>query len=178
MKKSLITAIAVSALSLVSAQAVAKESVPKKKINPVIHVCKKTDKSIDALACNIYKEGRGEIPLGQLGIGYVTMNRLDHDAFPSSVKTVVYQKKQFSWTNSGTNIKIRDAEAWEKSKKLAWILYALKTNPYVYKMLDPTHGATYFHTLQVKPYWSRAAGFKETVTIGNHKFYKLEKKDG
>lgn len=158
-------------LSLASSQANAKESV-KKPLNPVVHVCKKTDRSIDALACNIYKEGRGEPPIGQFSVGFVTLNRIDHEFFPSSVKKVVYQNKQFSWTNSGTNIKIRDAEAWATSKQVARILYALRTNPYVYKKLDPTKGAVYFHTTAVKPYWAK--NFKKTATIGNHQFYKIK----
>jgi spore germination cell wall hydrolase CwlJ-like protein len=38
----------------------------------------------------------------------------------------------------------------------------------VYK--DPTFGAMYFHTKQIRPRWMNRV--KRTVTIGNHIFYK------
>lgn len=172
MKKSIVTAIAVSALSLVSAHAVAKESVPKKKLNPIVHVCKKTDRSIDALACNIYKEGRGEPTKGQYSVAFVTINRIDHEKFPTSVRKVVYQHKQFSWANSGKNTKIRDAEAWGRAQQISQVVYALRNYKILYNYVDPTKGAVYYHATGINPYWAKS--FEKTVTIGNHVFYKMK----
>lgn len=172
MKKSLATILVASALSLATFTSFAKESVPKKKLPPVVHVCTKKDSSVDALACNIYMEARGENISGQMAVGFVTMNRLKHDRFPQSVRKVVYQKAQFSWTNPTVNYRVRDAESWAVAKDTAKFIYKIRDNEVLYAKLDPTHGAVYFHTKSVKPYWRHA--FTRTVTIGNHIFYKIK----
>ena len=76
MKKSIAALIAASVLSLAPTAVSAKDNTPKKKLAPAVHVCKKTDSSVDALACNIYWEARGENISGQMAIGFVTLNRL------------------------------------------------------------------------------------------------------
>lgn len=158
------------ALSLASVSAVAKESVKKPK-NPVVHVCSEKDNSVNALACNIYKEARGESIYGQMAIGFVTINRAQHDStFPASVRKVVYQSKQFSWTNQKKGYNIHDRVAWDKSVEVAKVLMKLKGTGWVYEMFDITHGSLYYHTKGAKPYW--AQHFQKTVTIGNHKLYK------
>lgn len=173
MKKSLAAALAACVLSLAPAASYAKEST--KKLNPVVHVCTKKDSSVDALACNIYKEGRGESLNGQMAIAFVTMNRAMHDKFPSSVRRVVYQPSQFSWTNDNRpGYKIRDAEAWETAHKIAKFVYRIRNKTSLYNLLDNTNGSIYYHHTGIRPYWSKH--FKKTVTIDNHVFYKAKEK--
>lgn len=164
------TTLLACTLSLAPAYAVSKESVKKPK-NPVVHVCSEKDNSVKALACNIYKEARGESLYGQMAIGFVTINRSMHDSsFPTSVRKVVYQNKQFSWTNQKKGYKIHDPVAWGQAVKLATALMQLKGFGIVYRTMDITHGALYYHSKSVQPYW--AHNFDKTVTIENHKFYK------
>lgn len=158
-------------LSLAPANAQAKESV-KKPLNPVVHVCSHKDNSTYALACNIYKEARGEGLDGQLAIGFVTINRSQHEKFPESVRKVVYQHKQFSWTIYKNGYKIRDREAWESSVAVSKFLMKIRDKDSLYRRLDNTKGSLYFHTTEVKPYWAKS--FKKTVKIGNHQFYKTK----
>lgn len=170
MKKSIAALIAASVLSLAPAAASAKDNTPKKKLGPAVHVCKKNDSSVNALACNIYFEARGENISGQMAVGFVTLNRLKHDGFPESIRKVVYQSSQFSWTITKGSYTVRDKEAWEVSKDIAKFLYKIRNNEVLYHQLDPTHGSIYFHTKKVKPYWRKY--FIRTVTIGDHVFYK------
>lgn len=170
MKKSIAALIAASALSFAPATALAKDNAPKKKLAPAVHVCKKNDSSVNALACNIYFESRGENISGQMAVGFVTLNRLKQEGYPESVRKVVYQPSQFSWTLLKSGFAVRDAEAWGVAQDVARFIYKIRNNEILYAQLDPTHGATHFHTKKVKPYWTKF--FTKTVTIGYHVFYK------
>jgi Cell wall hydrolyses involved in spore germination len=170
MKKSIAALIAASVLSLAPTAVSAKDNTPKKKLAPAVHVCKKTDSSVDALACNIYWEARGENISGQMAIGFVTLNRLKHEGFPESVRKVVYQPSQFSWTLIKGAYTVRDKDSWIVAKDMAKFLYKIRNNEVLYNRLDPTHGSIYFHTKKIKPYWTKY--FIRTVAIDGHVFYK------
>lgn len=170
MKKSIAALFAASVFSLAPASALAKDSTPKKKLAPAVHVCKKNDSSVNALACNIYFESRGENISGQMAVGFVTLNRLKHDGYPESVRKVVYQSAQFSWTMVKNGYTVRDPEAWMVAQDIAKFIYKIRNNEVLYSRLDPTHGATHFHTKRVRPYWIKF--FTKTATIGYHVFYK------
>lgn len=166
MIKGIFLATVISLIPLKSAEARVKTNQGN-----VVHVCTKRDSSVDALACNIYKEGRGESLNGQMAIAFVTMNRAMHDKFPSSVRKVVYQPSQFSWTNDNRpGYKIRDAEAWETAHKISKFVYSIRNKTFLYNLLDNTNGSIYYHHIGIRPYWSKK--FKKTVTIDNHVFYK------
>lgn len=154
--------------SLSSTPATAKENVKKPR---VVHVCKKNDTAVNLLACNMYREARGESDYGMMAVGFVTLNRKDHDKFPHSVRKIVYQSKQFSWTNFGTSFKVTEEDRWEKAKNFAKTLNRLHThNKIAYEALDFTRGAVYFHTTKVRPYWAKV--MVRTIRIDNHIFYK------
>lgn len=170
MKKGIAAIIAACTLSLAPAPSFATESAPKKKLAPAVHVCKKNDSSVNALACNIYFESRGENISGQMAVGFVTLNRLKQEGYPESVRKVVYQPSQFSWTLVKSGFVVRDGESWQVAQDIAGFIYKIRNNERLYKTLDPTHGATHFHTKSGKPYWRKF--FTKTVTIGRHVFYK------
>lgn len=134
-------------------------------------------KELICLAKNIYFESRGEPKRGQLAVAYVTMNRVNDHRFHNSVCEVVHAKKkvkgkyvcQFSWVCEGKK-KITDWAAFGKAKILAHKVITRYNDNH-----DPTNGALFFHTKQVRPSWSRA--FKKVVTIGDHIFYKPTRSD-
>lgn len=158
-----------------SCMAKPKESMTSKSASrAAIHTCRINDNVVDILACNIYKEARGEGLVGQLAVGFVTLNRRSHDNFPTSIRGVVYQKKQFSWTNKKKLYKIHDKEAWVTSQQLARFILTVKKLDILYKMLDVSCGSLYYHSYQVSPHWSKDV--TPNVVIGNHVFYNsLEK---
>lgn len=170
MRKGIAAFMAASVLSLAPVSALAKDNTPKKKLAPAVHVCKKDDSSVDALACNIYFESRGENINGQMAVGFVTLNRLKRDGYPETVRKVVYQPSQFSWTLVKSGFVVRDPDSWKVAQDISKFLYGIRNNEALYKNLDPTHGATNFHTNKSNPYWRKF--FTKTATIGYHIFYK------
>ena len=170
MIKRIAAVIAISVLSFASSPALAKDKAPNKKLPKVVHVCKSNDSSVDALACNMIKEAGGEGEAGMLAVGFVTLNRkMNKDTFPKTVQKVVYQRSQFSWS-SGKNLKVRDRREWNKAREASKNILLLQKMPVVYRAVDPTRGALYYHKKTVSPYWSRH--FIKTVRIGDHIFYK------
>ena len=116
---------------------------------------------LNCLAQNIYHESRGEISKGQLAVAFVTLNRVSSEQFPDSVCSVVYQRGQFTWSNKKK--KIREQEAWERSKEMASIAIALYEAGE-----DNTKGALYFDGgSKLQPYHKH-----KTVKIGKHSFYQ------
>ena len=110
---------------------------------------------------NIYHEARGEGVEGMQAVALVTLNRAKQQ--DKTVCEVVYQRKQFSWTNTanGRNKPIKgniDAA------------YNVASAAMSDKLIDITGGATHYHTHTVKPVWRKALN-KATV-INNHIFYK------
>lgn len=122
---------------------------------------------IACLSLNVYHEARGEPEVGQKAVALVTMNRFKQAEHKDMCKTV-FEKDQFSWTQWGVRKgvltkrgKPSDKKAWEQAKKIAvWASVAK----------DFTRGATHFHELSVRPYWSKK--FILLAEYGRHKFYK------
>lgn len=113
------------------------------------------------LAKNIYHESRGEPLHGKIAVAQVTMNRLRHPSkFQATICGVVYENKQFSWTDS--IVTIRDEAAWQEAKQIAQAVMSGK-------VIIPGFNALYFHTKQVFPRWRLDK--KVVSVIGNHIFY-------
>lgn len=134
------------------------------------HTCSSTDNARIALACNLYKEARGEGIKGLAAVGFVTINRAKHPKFPDKVPKVVYQKSQFSWTIGNNNTKIHDKKSWEKAKTVSRVLLFIKDHENFYNVIDFTKGSLYYHNTTVKPYWINRVEF--TVQVGSHLLYK------
>jgi spore germination cell wall hydrolase CwlJ-like protein len=134
-------------------------------------------KQLNCLAKNIYHEARSQSLIGQKAVALVTINRVNHPDYPSTVCGVVYQAKlnengtpilhkcQFSWFCDGKRKSIREDENWEKAKQVA---------EYVYdnygRIKDVTDGAIMYHATYVRPYWNRH--YTKTIKIESHIFYK------
>ena len=110
---------------------------------------------------NIYHEARGEGVEGMQAVALVTLNRAKQQ--DKTVCEVVYQRKQFSWTNTtkGRNKPIKgniDAA------------YNVASAAMSDKLIDFTGGATHYHTKKVKPIWRKS--LDKIAIINNHVFYK------
>lgn len=128
-------------------------------------------KQIDCLARNIYFESVGEGVSGWWAVGMVTMNRVGHEYYPSTVCGVVHQKikhtYQFSWVKSKNTMKIRTPTIYEEILQVATELYQAYETTY-----DLTGGALFFHSISVNPGWSNVI---KTKRIGRHVFYRSSK---
>jgi spore germination cell wall hydrolase CwlJ-like protein len=120
----------------------------------------------DCLKTALYFEARGETIAGQFAVAEVILNRVDSVRYPNTVCGVVQQGGsrhcQFSFNCDGKTEAMVDPAAEDISGRIARV------------MLDGaprklTDGAMYFHTLGVKPSWSKR--FEQTASIGAHLFY-------
>lgn len=126
---------------------------------------------IECMAMNIYHEARGEPIAGQYAVAEVTLNRTRSRKFPASVCRVVYQKYRnprrketvyaFSWTGQSVTTNFNSA-AWRQAKEIARTVLTRTGIPTL-------HGALYYHSIDVKPAWSRH--HKRIAIIGRHIFY-------
>jgi spore germination cell wall hydrolase CwlJ-like protein len=110
---------------------------------------------------NIYHEARGEGVEGMQAVALVTLNRAKLQG--KTVCEVVYQRKQFSWTNTAKG----------RNKPLTGnidTVHAVASQAISGALIDFTSGATHYHTKAVKPVWRKA--LDKVIVINNHIFYK------
>jgi N-acetylmuramoyl-L-alanine amidase len=111
---------------------------------------------------NIFYEAGNQSERGKVAVAYVTLNRMRSKTYPNTFCSVVYQRKQFSWTlNRHHESRTQKDKRWRESCRIAKQFRKYK---------DPTRGALFFHSKQVNPSWSCKR--KRTISIGNHIFYK------
>ena len=111
---------------------------------------------LDLLARLISAEARGEPYVGQVAVGAVVLNRVDHPSFPNSISGVIYQPGAFSCLYDGQFNK-PVAESAYRAARDAMSGY------------DPSYGAIYYFnpaTATSKWIWSRPL----IVEIGSHRF--------
>ena len=87
---------------------------------------------INLLARLISAEARGEPYTGQVAVGAVVLNRMEHPGFPDTMSGVIYQKGAFSCLNDGQWNKPVVESAYRAAKE------ALNG-------ADPSYGATYYY---------------------------------
>lgn len=120
-----------------------------------------SEKEVKCLTETIYYEARGESNKGKLAVANVVINRMENKSFPDTVCSVVYQKKQFSWTKN--KYKIKEWDAWEESKEMATEI--LKDH-YEGERVDNAKGSLYFST------GYHHKGTKKVAKIDSHVFFK------
>lgn len=111
---------------------------------------------LDLLARLISAEARGEPYVGQVAVGAVVLNRVDHPSFPNSISGVIYQPGAFSCLADG-QFDQPVAESAYRAARDAMGGY------------DPSYGAIYYFnpaTATSKWIWSRPL----IVEIGSHRF--------
>jgi N-acetylmuramoyl-L-alanine amidase len=122
---------------------------------------------IRILALNIYHEARGEGPDGMQMVGEVTLNRVEHPAYPDNICDVVYQRSQFSWTFQRNDHTPREIEMWNFALELSENLLNGEIERF-------DNGATHFlnpKRVARMPNWTNRLDL--VGSIGNHVFYRL-----
>lgn len=110
------------------------------------------------LARIISAEARGEPYTGQVAVGAVVLNRVEHPSFPSTISGVIYQRGAFSCLDDGQFDKPVADSAYKAARDAinGW---------------DPSGGAIYYFnpaTATNNWIWSRP----HITTIGKHRFCK------
>lgn len=115
-----------------------------------------TNSEISLLARIISAESRGEPYEGQVAVGAVILNRIDHPSFPNTLAGVIYQPSAFTCINDGqVNQSVSDS--------------AKKAAQDAINGWDPSGGAIYYYNpakTTNKWIYSRPV----ICTIGNHRF--------
>ena len=138
------------------------------------HTCTRHDNTTLSLACAIYAEARGQGDHGMFSVGNVILNRTDDRIHPDSIRKVILQKDQFSYTTS-LPFKVEDKDSFHKALNISEDLLTMnRLAPDLRAVVDPTQGATYFKTKKIHPKWSREKSFKLTYTYKEHQFFKEE----
>ena len=117
---------------------------------------------LHCLALNIYHEARGETEAGKFAVAAVTMNRVRSNKFPDDVCSVVWQRRQFSWTKDGRSDMPREIRAWKHALWIANIVMNFNPDSVV-------DDATYFHSTAANPRWAKVKRF--VTRLGRHYFY-------
>ncbi len=117
---------------------------------------KYNDSEVSLLARIISAESRGEPYSGQVAVGAVILNRIEHPSFPDTLAGVIYQPGAFSCLNDGQV----NAEVYESSKRAA----ADAING-----MDPSGGAIYYYNPE-KTSNSFMLSRPVLTVIGKHKF--------
>lgn len=134
---------------------------------PYTELSKTSQREVDCLALNIYREAGVEEVSGMIAVALVTMNRLKTEGFPDTICKVVQQKKkstcQFSWVCMNRLPKINE-KIYNYTRELA-------THVFLNHDLieDITNGALFYHADYVNPRWKK---LEVTTKIGRHIFYK------
>ena len=111
---------------------------------------------VQLLARLISAEARGEPYIGQVAVGAVVLNRVDHPSFPNSISGVIYQSGAFSCVDDGQFQQPISDSAYRAAKE-------------AFAGSDPCGGAIYYFNpakATSKWIWSRPL----IVVIGDHRF--------
>ena len=112
--------------------------------------------TINLLARLISAEARGEPYSGQIAVGAVVLNRVEHPSFPDTVAAVIYQKGAFSCLDDG-QFDVAVAESAYRAARDCM------------NGADPSGGAIYYYNpVTATNKWIRSR--PEITTIGRHKF--------
>jgi N-acetylmuramoyl-L-alanine amidase len=111
------------------------------------------------LTLNVYHEARSEPQDGQVAVAQVTLNR--SDVLGLSIKDVVQQPYQFSWTHQKKSYIPEDPKAFFQCMHSVFV--ALRSP-------DLTYGATFYHHQDINPFWTTE--FEYVNTYGVHMFYR------
>ncbi|MEO8112969.1 MAG: cell wall hydrolase [Phenylobacterium sp.] len=129
-----------------------------------------SSRDLDCLTSAVYFEARGESPRGQAAVAQVVLNRVRHPSFPKTVCGVVFQGAarhtgcQFSFACDGSMHRGREANAWNRARKVA--AGALSG-----VVLADVGAATHFHTTNVAPGWGPR--MLRVAQVGLHVFYRF-----
>ena len=115
-----------------------------------------TEQNINLLARIISAEARGEPYVGQVAVGAVILNRIEHPSFPDTLSGVIYQNGAFTAVVDGQFNEPVAASAYNAARDAlnGW---------------DPTNGCVYYYNpAKTSNAYMHA---KPTVTvIGSHRF--------
>lgn len=110
------------------------------------------------LSALMWGEARGEGNIGMVATAYTAINRKADPNYPKTICEIIRQPKQYQFIDYGMPTKTQIAYLEPLAK-------AILEN----RISDPTKGAKWFHTKNIKPYWAKDKVVK--LAYNNHIFY-------
>jgi spore germination cell wall hydrolase CwlJ-like protein len=126
------------------------------------------------LAClvtAIFFEARDQPLMGQYAVAEVVMNRVASVKYPDDICSVVFQRKQFSFTHDGLSDKISRYTNNEIERRAAVIAVTVAKD--VLGRGTTEIPSTHYHNTSVEPYWAKY--YILDGKIGDHIFYTRTK---
>ncbi len=115
-----------------------------------------SSQDFDLLVRIISAESRGEPYSGQVAVGAVILNRIEHPSFPDTLSGVVYQKGAFSCLDDGQFYEPVSDSCYSAARDAI-------------NGLDPSGGAIYYYNpVTATNKWIQSR--KVITTIGKHRF--------
>ena len=106
----------------------------------------------------MFGEARGEPDIGKVAVAYTAINRKADPGYPKNICQVMRQPSQYQFIDYGI-----------PSQTQVAYLMPLAEAILNGKVDDPTRGAKWFHTKNMKPFWAKQKDIK--LALGNHIFY-------
>lgn len=146
---------------------VPERSLPPKLIYVSDEQVSFSKKDFDCLARNIFYEAGVESRAGKLAVAQVTHNRLKSGRWGSTVCSVVYAKRQFSWTRDSNKRHVKPSgPLWQAS------LQAVDDYVAGHRIFRLDH-SLHYHADYVSPKWANSD--HQIKQIGQHIFYDLSR---
>ena len=131
------------------------------------------EEEISCLVEALYFEARGESFSGQLAVGTVILNRVQHNRFPDTICEVVHEghyrnghpiknRCSFSYYCDGKPERVEDLDAEARSADVAFFLMEGGR-------LSGLNKSLHYHATYVNPKWNR--DYKRLMQVDNHIFY-------
>ena len=123
-----------------------------------------TQRERECLTKNIFHEAGVEPFEGKIAVAQVTFNRLNSGRWGNDICSVVYAKKQFSWTLSQKKVN-------ENPKGKLWRDSIAAKNAFLSGLrVKNLEKSKHYHTDYIKkPYWSKEKSV--AARVGQHIFY-------
>ena len=153
---------------------------------------------INIRTANILCEARNQGLLGMVAVDWVVYNRSQRRGWPDTMRGVILQRLQFSWTRQadpnfqwvlgavGSDNPVVKKENWDNFRNWVQVWDTWRQdgatqrnygNPQI--MVDPTQGADHYLNVPLVRKWRKgklprwANEKKITTVIGDHTFYQL-----
>lgn len=131
--------------------------------------------SVSCHTANLYYEARGESKAGMKAVAAVVINRKNSGKYPKNDCMVIFQNRQFSWTQQQkfkdiqkllqgdtAGLSTKDRQAYQQA-----VIIAQTPDKELLKALPK--GTLWYHAKYTKPRWSEK--MKLVKVVGQHKFY-------
>lgn len=124
-----------------------------------------TPQEIHCMTEVIYREAGGESEVGQVGVGYVVLNRMGHASYPATACGVIHDRKhgvQFSWAAPNKRLSPIPLKQYEKAERVALLVMNRVVE-------NPVDDSLFFRHRSIRGSTKQVL----RTTIGNHGFFAL-----